>query len=201
MVDTPTTGAETPHVAPADPVTPDAVTTGTEVPHDAGHAKAFPPLDPANFAPQLFWLALTFGVLYVILSRVALPRVSEVIEERRDRIQRDLDAAERLKDETDKALSGYEKALSDARSNASVIARKERDALNAEVSAEQAKVEDQLAAKLIDAEARITATKEKALDSVNTIAADTAVAIVSKLVGDEISVEDARRALPSSTAK
>ena len=139
------------------------VTTGTEVPHDAGHAKAFPPLDPTTFAPQLFWLALTFGALYIILSRVALPRVSEVIEERRDRIQRDLDAAERLKDETDKALQGYEKALSDARSNASGLAKQEREALDAEVAAEQSKVEDQITAKLAEAESRIAETKTKAL--------------------------------------
>lgn len=176
----------------------DTVTTGTEVPHDAGQAaKPFPPLDPANFAPQLFWLALTFGALYVILSRVALPRVSEVIEERRDRIQRDLDAAERLKDETEQALQGYEKALTDARSNASGLAKKERETLDAEVQREQAKVEEQIAAKLADAETRIAETKAKALESVNTIAADTAVAIVAKLVGDTVSSDEAKRALPA----
>ena len=198
MAETATTQTEVPHTAATEMAAPNAVTTGTEVPHDAGQAKAFPPLDPANFAPQLFWLALTFGTLYVILSRVALPRVSEVIEERRDRIQRDLDAAERLKGETEKALNGYEKALSDARSNASGIAKKEREALSTEVAAEQAKVEDQIAAKLTEAEARIAETKAKALQGVNTIAADTAVAIVAKLVGDEVSIDEAKRALPAS---
>lgn len=175
------------------------VTTGTEVPSDAGHAKAFPPLDPSTFAPQLFWLALTFGVLYVILSRVALPRVSEVIEERRDRIQRDLDAAERLKAETEKALNGYEQALADARSNASGIAKKEREALDAEVAKEQAKVEDAIALKLSDAEKRINDTKSKALESVNTIAADTASAIVAKLIDENVSADDAKRVLAESS--
>lgn len=175
----------------------EAVTTGTEVPHDAGQAKAFPPLDPTTFAPQLFWLALTFGVLYVILSRVALPRVSEVIEERRDRIQRDLDAAERLKDETEKALQGYEKALSDARSNASGIAKKEREALDSEIAADQSKVDEQIVTKLAEAETRIADTKSKALESVNAIAADTATAIVAKLIGQNVSVEEAKTALPN----
>ena len=201
LPDTVIPGTVMPEIVMPEIVTPETVTTGTEVPHDAGHAKAFPPLDPSTFAPQLFWLAVSFGALYLILSRVALPRVSEVIEERRDRIQRDLDSAERLKDETEKALTGYEKALADARGNASNIAREERETLNADVAAEQAKVEDQITAKLADAEARIAATKSKALQSINVIAADTAVAIVSKLIGEEVSTNDARRALPSSIAE
>ena len=195
MTETTTPATDVPTEVPHDSHEP--MTATTEVPHDAGQAKVFPPLDPSTFAPQLFWLALTFGVLYVILSRVALPRVSEVIEERRDRIQRDLDAAERLKDETENALAGYEKALSDARSNASGIAREERETLNAEVTAEQAKVEDQISAKLAEAETRIDETKKKALSGVNTIAADTAVAIVSKLLGQDISIDEAKRALPT----
>ena len=74
-----------------------------------------PQLDAHTFAPQLFWLVLTFVALYFILSKVALPRIGEVLEERADRIARDLGAAQRLKDDTDKALADYEKALADAR--------------------------------------------------------------------------------------
>lgn len=177
------------------------VTTGTEVPHDAGHDKAFPPLDPANFAPQLFWLALTFATLYIVLSRVALPRVSEVIEERRDRIQRDLDAAERLKSETEKALAGYEQALSDARSNASAIAREKRDALNSEIAGEQAKVEAEITAKVADAEKRISDTKAKALQGVDEIAAGTAGAIVKQLLGQDVSDDEVRRALSNAAGE
>lgn len=175
--------------------------TETQVPVDAAQKKPFPPLDPTTFAPQLFWLALTFGVLYVILSRVALPRVSEVIEERRDRIQRDLDAAERLKDETDKAINGYEAALADARSNASGIAKEERETLSAEVEREQAKVEDQISAKLAEAEARIAETKQNALTKVTEIASETASAIVGKLIGQNVNPDEAKKALPNHIAK
>ena len=83
-------------------------TTGTEVPHDAGHSGVFPPLNFEDFSPQIIWLALTFAVLYLLLSRLVLPRIGEVIDDRKDRIRRDLQAAERLKDETDAALKGYE---------------------------------------------------------------------------------------------
>lgn len=177
------------------------VTTGTEVPHDNGHGNAFPPLDPANFAPQLVWFALTFATLYIVLSRVALPRVSEVIEERRDRIQRDLDSAERLKAETEDALAGYESALSDARSNASAIAREKREALNTEIEAEQAKVDEQIAAKVADAERRIGETKTKAMQSVDEIAGDTGAAIVKQLLDQDVSAADIRKAIPTSAGE
>ena len=84
---------------------------GTSVPESGAHAKVFPPLDPNTFAPQLVWLALTFGLLYLILKRVALPRVGEVIEERADRVKRDLAQAEKLKTDTAAALAEYEQAL------------------------------------------------------------------------------------------
>ena len=170
---------------------------GTEVPHDAGHAKVFPPLDPSTFAPQLIWLAIAFTALYVLLSKFALPRVGEVIEERRQRIQRDLDTAERLKDDTQAALKAYEKSLADARANASGIAKETRERLSAESDKEKATIEKQIAAKLADAEARIAGTKAKALASVSDVAADTAGAVVKHLIGADVSADEVKRALAS----
>src|SRR5947208_11098227 len=132
---------------------------GTAVPESGGHGKVFPPLDPGTFAPQLIWLALTFGLLYMILKRVVLPRVGEVIEERSDRVKRDLAQAERLKADTEKALANYEQALGDARAKAGTMAKSMRDKLTDEVDKERAKVEAQIAAKLAEAEKRIAETK------------------------------------------
>jgi len=160
-----------------------------------------PQLHGPDFAPQLFWLAVTFVLLYWIMAKVALPRIGEVIEERRDRIQRDLAAAERLKGETDKALQTYEKALSDARGSASAIARQTRDELSAEVDKERKAVEDQLASKLAGAEASIAATKTKALASVKDIAGDTVVQIVSALTNINVTKDEAVRAIPSGSDK
>ena len=100
----------------------DKVTTGTAVPEGIGPKKVFPPLDHTTFVPQLVWLALTFGLLYVLLKRFALPRVSEVIEERRERIDRDLAKAEALKVETEQALATYERAIGEARARANALA-------------------------------------------------------------------------------
>jgi F-type H+-transporting ATPase subunit b len=123
-----------------------------------GGAKVFPPLDPATFVPQLVWLAIAFGLLYLLLSRVALPRVGEVIEERADRIRRDLDQAEKLKAETAAALAAYEQALAEARGKAGGIIKTMRDGLTAEVDKERARVEAQIAQKVAEAEARIEQT-------------------------------------------
>lgn len=170
----------------------------------AGVARAeggLPQLNPHTFTPQLFWLAVTFILLFILMKRVALPRISEVIEERKDRIQRDLAAAERLKGETEKALANYEKALADARASASGIARQTRDDLNAEVEKERKAVEDKLAQKLADAEASIAATKQKALSSVRDIAAETAELIVSKLTSLPVSKDEIARAIAAGSEK
>ena len=174
---------------------------GTAVPEGAGHAKVFPPLDPGTFAPQLIWLALTFGLLYLILKRVVLPRVGEVIEERGDRIKRDLAQAEKLKADTEKALANYEQALGDARAKAGAIAKTMRDKLTAEVDKERAKVEAQIAAKLAEAESRIAETKSKALASVGDIASEVAGVIVARLIGTELTKDEVKRALVQRAAE
>jgi F-type H+-transporting ATPase subunit b len=169
------------------------VNTGTEAQGAPGGN--FPPFNPATFAPQLVWLALTFTALYLIMSRKALPRIREVLDERANRIQRDLVAAERLKAETDKALSSYEQALAEAKANAGSIAKDTRAKLTAEVDKEKADIDAKMNAKIVDAEARIAATKNKALASVNDIASATAGAIVSRLLGHEATPEEIKRAL------
>jgi F-type H+-transporting ATPase subunit b len=170
-------------------------TASTAVPGEGAHPKAFPPLDATTFVPQLFWLALTFGLLYVLLKRFALPRVGEILDERQARIQRDLDKAEALKVETQQALAGYEQSLSDARGRAQGIASDVRNKLMQEVDGERAKIDAEIARQAADAEARIDGSKQKALSNVNDIATDTASAIVAKLLGKEVSRDEIQNAL------
>ncbi len=144
---------------------------------------------------QLVWLTLTFGLLYVLLKRFALPRVGEVIEERRERIRRDFEKAEKLKTETEQALANYEQALAEARTKANAIAKDVRDAFAAEVDKERAAVDAQVVRKLADAEARISQSKAKAMASVREIAADTASAVVGKLLAKEVTKDEVQRAL------
>ena len=169
--------------------------TETGVAHEAGQKGAFPPLDPNHFAPQIIWLAITFAMLYWLLSKVALPRIGEVIEERRDRIQRDIDAAEALKAEMEKAIADYEQSLSEARTKASRIARDTREKLAAQTDKKRQESEAQVNAKIAEAESRISAMKANALSSVNDIASETASAIVGKLIGEDVSAAEAKKHL------
>ncbi|GAA6157704.1 F0F1 ATP synthase subunit B [Pyruvatibacter sp.] len=148
---------------------------------DDAQSGGMPQLDFSTYAPQLIWLAITFGVLYLLMSRVALPRVAQALEARRDRIANDLDQAAQLKSETDAAIEGYETALADARAKAHQIASETRDDLGKETDALRDKLEAELDQKLAAAEERITATKTEAMGNVRGIAADVAQAVVAQL--------------------
>ncbi len=171
------------------------VKSGTAVQAQTHGPKPFPPLDSSTFVPQLVWLALTFGLLYFVLSKYLLPRIGEVIEERGERIKRDLGEAERLKDETKSALADYEKALGDARAKSTALAKETQARLAGEADKERAAADLQNGRLLADAEKRISETKLKALANVNTIAGDTASAIVAKLTGQTATPDEIKAAL------
>ena len=158
--------------------------------------KSFPPFDPSTFSEQLFWLVITFTALYFILSKIAIPRIGEVLEERHDRIQRDLDKAAELREETEKAIATYEEALADARKKAHAIVDQTKAKLNTEINAERAEIEEQIAKKTEQAEVSIKEAKEAAFAKVNEIAADTTGVIVEKLLGQKPADSDINSALP-----
>ncbi len=151
---------------------------------DAAHDAIFPPFDATTFASQIVWFALTFAVLYVLMSRVALPQIGSIIDKRRARIEGDLKEAERLRGETDKAVAAYEQALAEARQNAHGIAEETRTSIKADLDGKRKAVEDDLAKTVAEAEVRISKSKDEALVHVNEIAAETATALVTQLTGD-----------------
>ncbi|MEM6710739.1 MAG: F0F1 ATP synthase subunit B [Pseudomonadota bacterium] len=144
-------------------------------------AGVFPPFDTSTFASQLLWLAIAFGITYYVISKIAAPRISAILEDRHDRVASDLAEADRLKRETDEAIETYEQALATARSKAQTMAAETRDKLNAETAAKRTASEEALAEKLSEAETRIAAIKAEALADVDEIAADAASAIMNVL--------------------
>ena len=161
----------------------DAKGTTAHTAADGGHKAPFPPFQKDTFASQLVSLLVAFVALYLIVSRIALPRVGGVIDARQNAIEGDLAAAQKLKDESDAALRAYETELASARSRAQAIGNETREKLNAAAEAERKKLEDQLAVKLANAEKQIAATRETAMSNVRGIAADAASAIVQRLTG------------------
>lgn len=160
-----------------------------------------PQLEFHTFAPQLVWLAITFIALYLIMWKVALPRIGGAIEQRRSKIADDLDTAQRLHNDTEKAIAAYEAALAEARARAHAIAQETRDKLAAEIEAERASVDADLAKSVAAAEAAIAASRDKALGQVKTVAADIAGEIVSQLVGVKVSEREVRAAVERASAE
>ncbi len=159
-------------------------TAHTEVPHDGGHAEGgFPPFNGATFPSQILWLAITFGLFYYMMSKMVLPRIGGILEDRRDRIASDIAEAGRLKQETEAAIAAYEQALAEARRKASGIAQATRDKLATETEAKRAAVEKDLNAKLDEAEKRVAGVKDAALADVREIAGETTNALVESLLG------------------
>jgi F-type H+-transporting ATPase subunit b len=156
---------------------------GTTAHTEAAHERVFPPFQKDTFASQLVSLLIAFVALYLIVSRIALPRVGSVIDARQNAIDGDLAEAEKLKDASDGALKAYESELAAARSRAQAIGAETRDKLSAASEAERKTLEERLSVKLADAEKTIASTRESAMSNVRGIAADAAAAIVQRLTG------------------
>jgi len=148
-----------------------------------GGKPPFPPFESHTFASQLVWLAISFVALYVIVSRLALPRVGGILEKRQKAIADDLAAAQKMRDESDHELEAYETELANARGKAQAIGAETRDKLNAQSEQERKTLEDRLAIKLAEAEKTIAGTRTAAMSNVREIASEAAATIVRQLVG------------------
>lgn len=168
---------------------------------DHAEESNFPPFDPTYFASQLLWLAITFVALYFLMSKIVLPRIGGILEDRRDRIARDLDQAGRLKQQSDEAIASYERALVEARSRAMKIGAEARDKAKVEAAERQAETEATLDQKLTVAEARIADIKRRALADVGTIASQAAEAVVERLLGAKPSEAEIASAVKSANTK
>ncbi|MET1027011.1 MAG: F0F1 ATP synthase subunit B' [Dongiaceae bacterium] len=150
-----------------------------------------PQLDPTAFSPQLFWLAIAFILLYLLMSRLVLPRVAKVLGQREERIQGNLEKAEKLKAEADEVLAAYQKAMADARAEAHAALTKAAAEIAKTAAAREAEFGKKLAEQAAVAESRIKASKVQALAEIRTIAGDIAAAMTSKLTGLPVSTADA----------
>lgn len=153
---------------------------------EAHHKGGFPPFETENFAPQLVWLLLTFGVLYLLMSRIALPRVGGILENREAKISGDLDAAREMQTKAQAAAAANDQNLRARREEAQAIGRDAQQKIAAESAAQRARAEAEAAEKIRAAETRISAAKAQALANVEQIAVDAAGSIVEKLTGAKV---------------
>jgi F-type H+-transporting ATPase subunit b len=149
---------------------------------EAAEKGGLPQLDSSTWPSQLFWLAVTFGLLYWLMSSVFLPRIGAALEERRDRIADDLDKAAESKREAEEAEAAFNQSLADARAKAQAIGADARDEVGAEIAEMQKEAEADLSQKTAAAERRIDDMKASAAAKVREAAADTTRAIVEALI-------------------
>jgi F-type H+-transporting ATPase subunit b len=154
----------------------------TEVP-SSEHGGGFPPFQKETFPSQLFWLALTFIALYLLMSRIALPRIGGIIAEREGKVSADLIEAQRLKGESDEAVAAYEKSLAEARGRAQSLANEAREREAAAAEAKRKELDGTLNARIGEAEKGIAERRTAAMGGIEAIATDAAAAIVERLAG------------------
>jgi F-type H+-transporting ATPase subunit b len=172
---------------------PAATTATTEASHEGG----FPPFDTTTFPSQLFWLAVTFTVLFVVLWKVAGPRINSAITQRRRAINSAIAGANAARGEAEAAEAAYRTALAGARARAAALAEENRQAMNAEIARAKAEADAKAAAAMAQADERIAATREAAKAHVSEAARDAAIIIVARLTGDQVSPEEAASAVKS----
>lgn len=162
-----------------------------------GEAAAFPPFETWHMPSQLFWLAVLFTALYLALSRFILPKMSDTIEKRANRVASDLDEAARLNNQAVEAQKALELRLAQARAKARETAEKAREKTEAELASETARVDADLARKLETADARISKLRADAMSNVEQIAVDAADAMITRL-GVRASPADLKKAVSAA---
>jgi F-type H+-transporting ATPase subunit b len=166
-------------------------------PTGAAPGPGMPQLDFSTFGNQIFWLLITLVVIYMILSRVALPRISAVLAERQGTITNDIAAAENLKAKAVEAEAAYNKALADARTEANRIIAEAKAEIQADLDRAIATADAQIAAKTAEGEKAIAEIRASALENVTEVAKDTAKEIVAAMGGKA----DARSVTAAVTAR
>ena len=142
-----------------------------------------PQLNPHDFAPQIVWLVITFVVLYLIMSKLAVPAISDTLEKRAGKIQSDLDAAEKASEDTRALVAAYEKRLADAREEARKLHRDQAEADSAAAAARLTELGNTLNARIDEAEARIAGQRQAVLEGIEDMAHDIAAEVYGKLAG------------------
>lgn len=169
----------------------EALNTATEAAPKAG----LPQLDVTWYPAQLFWLVITFGLLFLFFWRVTLPMIEGILRERRNRIQGDLGIAEKMRQQAADALAGYEAGMAGARSRAQQVLAENRRTIAASLDDLKSRADAEMQATMKQAEERVSAERTRAMASLRPAAAEAAADIVGRLIGTQVSVDEAAGAI------
>jgi F-type H+-transporting ATPase subunit b len=174
---------------------------GTGPPAGGGHGEtSFPPFDPVNFTPMLIWLSLSFGLLYLLMAKIALPRVESILHTRARKITKDISEANAFRARSEEAAAAHDKTIADAKAKALALAQETQAKLNAETEANRLALEAELNARLATSETQILDMKAAAMGNVEAIGAEAAAAIVQHITGKPADPMAIARAIATSKA-
>jgi F-type H+-transporting ATPase subunit b len=174
---------------------------GTGTPAGDGHGEtSFPPFDPVNFTPMLIWLSLSFGLLYLLMAKIALPRVESILHARAHKITKDIAEANAFRARSEAAAAAHDKTIAEAKAKALALAQQTHARLTAESEANRLTLEAELNARLAASETQILEMKAKAMGNVGAIASEAAAAIVRHITGKPADEEAIARAIATCKA-
>ena len=160
-----------------------------------------PQLDPSTFGSQLFWLLVCFGALYLVLSFIVIPRISNTLAARAETLEGDLAEAEKLRGQAETALKAYEDALAEARSRALALAQEMRAEVQAETDRHKAELDSKLAEQAAAADAALMKSRDAAMAGLKDAAAALVGDVIEAIGSDKASDGDVKKALDSVAAE
>ena len=152
----------------------------------AAESGGMPQLNPEFWVSQIFWLTLTFGILYVVLSKLILPKISNNLESRKSQILENIEAAEKQREDSEAKFEEYEKIISKSKLEAKNIFSQSREKVLKDISAKREVLDKQIDEEISKAEQEINNLRESAPDKINMIAIETSSELIQKLIGAEV---------------
>jgi len=151
-----------------------------------GSEAGMPQLNPEFWLSQIFWLLFIFSILYLIIWKVFLPKITYSIENRKSKIVNDLDEAQKLKENTEKKLKEYDKIIEDSKKEAKKIIEDGKKKLDTEIDIKNKSLNEDIEKELLLAEKEIKNLKESSLESINKIAVETSTEIIKQIIDTDV---------------
>ena len=152
----------------------------------AAESGGMPQLDPEFWVSQIFWLTLSFGILYIVLSKIILPKISSNLELRKSQIQENIDAAEKQRESSEIKLKEYDEIILKSKLEAKNIFKEAREKVLKEINQKKEVLDKQINEEIKKAEQEIAKLKKESPDKINKIAIETSSILVKKLIGADV---------------
>ena len=152
----------------------------------AAESGGMPQLDPEFWISQIFWLTITFGILYLVLSKFILPKISSNLELRKSKIQENIEAAEKQRESSEIKLKEYDEIIVKSKIEAKNIFKNAREKIIKDINSKKEILDKQIDDEINNAEQEIEALRKVAAEKINKIAIETSSDLLKKLIGTEI---------------